>query len=67
VGIVTQSLFPTPVYQYLGGTLAGKLLEGAPRVANPFAKSAALSLATATRLGVTGPVLERVAEASRGS
>jgi 3-hydroxyisobutyrate dehydrogenase-like beta-hydroxyacid dehydrogenase len=65
VGIVTQSLFPTPVYQYLGGTLAGKLLEGAPRVANPFAKSASLSLATATRLGVRGPVLERVAEVSR--
>jgi 3-hydroxyisobutyrate dehydrogenase-like beta-hydroxyacid dehydrogenase len=65
VGIVTQSLFPTPVYQYLGGTLAGKLLEGAPRVPNPFAKSAALSLASAARLGVRGPVLERVAEASR--
>lgn len=64
VGIVTQSLFPTPVYQYLGGTLAGRLVEGAPRVPNPFAKSAALSLASATRLGVRGPVLERVAEAS---
>jgi 3-hydroxyisobutyrate dehydrogenase-like beta-hydroxyacid dehydrogenase len=66
VGIVTQSLFPTPVYQYLGGTLAGKLIEGAPRVPNPFAKSAALSLASANRLGVRSPVLERVAEASRG-
>jgi 3-hydroxyisobutyrate dehydrogenase-like beta-hydroxyacid dehydrogenase len=66
VGIVTQSLFPTPVYQFLGGTLAGKLVEGAPRVANPFAKSAALSLASATRLGVRGPVIERVAEISKG-
>lgn len=66
VGIVTQALFPTPVYQYLGGTLAGKLLDGAPRVPNPFAKSAALSLASATRLGVAGPVMQRVAEVSRG-
>lgn len=67
VGIVTQSLFPTPVYQFVGGTLAGKLVEGAPRVPNPFAKSAALSLASARRLGVPGPVLERVAEASGGA
>ncbi|MCZ8131768.1 MAG: NAD(P)-dependent oxidoreductase [Steroidobacteraceae bacterium] len=65
VGIVTQSLFPTPVYQFLGGTLAGKLVEGAPRVPNPFAKSAALSLASARRLGVALPVLERVAESGR--
>lgn len=64
VGILTQSLFPTPVYQFLGGTLAARLMDGAPRVANPFAKSAALSAASATRLGVSGPVLERVAEAS---
>jgi 3-hydroxyisobutyrate dehydrogenase-like beta-hydroxyacid dehydrogenase len=66
VGIVTQSLFPTPVYQFLGSTIAGKLVEGAPRVANPFAKSASLSLASAGRLGVRGPVLERVAEVSKG-
>lgn len=65
VGIVTQSLFPTPVYQYLGGTLAGKLLERAPRVPNPFAKSAAHSAASAARLGVATPVLDRIAEAGR--
>lgn len=65
VGIVTQSLFPTPVYQYLGGTLAGKLLDGSPRVPNPFARSAAQSAASAARLGAATPVLDRVAEASR--
>lgn len=61
VGIVTQSLFPTPVYQFLGGRLAGRLVEGAPRVPNPFAKSAALSHASASRLAVAAPVIERVA------
>lgn len=65
VGIVTQSLFPTPVYQYLGGTLAGKLLEGAPRVPNPFAKSAAQASASAARLTVHTPVLDGVAGAAR--
>jgi 3-hydroxyisobutyrate dehydrogenase-like beta-hydroxyacid dehydrogenase len=65
VGIVTQSLFPTPVYQYLGSTLATRLHDGAPRVPNPFAKSAAQAVASAARLGVHGPVLEKVAEASR--
>jgi 3-hydroxyisobutyrate dehydrogenase-like beta-hydroxyacid dehydrogenase len=65
VGIVTQSLFPTPVYQYLGGTLAAKLADGAPRVANPFAKSATQAAASAARLAVATPVLDRIAEAGR--
>jgi 3-hydroxyisobutyrate dehydrogenase-like beta-hydroxyacid dehydrogenase len=65
VGIVTQSLFPTPVYQYLGGTLAGKLIEGAPRVPNPFAKSTAQAAAAAARLAVRTPMLDGVASAAR--
>lgn len=59
-GILTQSLFPTPVYQYLGGLLAGRLLEGGERLQNPFLKSARQSAEAAARLGVHVPLIEHV-------
>jgi 3-hydroxyisobutyrate dehydrogenase-like beta-hydroxyacid dehydrogenase len=59
-GVLTQSLFPTPVYQYLGGLLAGRLVEGGEPVPNPFVTAAALSSVTARRLGVTVPLMNHI-------
>lgn len=59
-GIVTQSLFPTPVYQYLGGMLATRQAQGGARVPNPFLRGAAQSAATARRLGVGAPLAEHL-------
>jgi 3-hydroxyisobutyrate dehydrogenase-like beta-hydroxyacid dehydrogenase len=59
-GILTQSLFPTPVYQYLGGLLAGRAVQGGPPVPNPFLRAAAQSADAAERLGVSVPIIEQV-------
>jgi 3-hydroxyisobutyrate dehydrogenase-like beta-hydroxyacid dehydrogenase len=56
-GIVTQALFPTPVYQYLGGMLANReILDGA-RLPNPFVNAAQQCADTAARLGVAVPTI----------
>jgi 3-hydroxyisobutyrate dehydrogenase-like beta-hydroxyacid dehydrogenase len=60
-GLVTQALFPTPVYRYLSGALAKQLLSGGQAVVNPFIKSALMSAATADRLGVAAPLAHQIA------
>lgn len=60
-GLITQALFPTPVYQYLSGTLAKQLLAGGKTIANPFLKSALMSAASADRLGVAAPLAHQIA------
>ncbi len=60
-GIVTQSLFPTPVYQYLGGMLAARQAQGGTPIANPFLRGAEQSAATAGRQGVSAPLADHVA------
>jgi len=59
-GVVTQSLFPTPVYQYLGGWLAAREAQGGPAVPNPFLRGARHSAATATRLAVSAPLAAHI-------
>lgn len=63
-GIVTQSLFPTPVYQYLGGLLAARQASGGARLPNPFLRGAEQSAATAAKLGVTAPLAEQIGRQS---
>jgi 3-hydroxyisobutyrate dehydrogenase-like beta-hydroxyacid dehydrogenase len=63
-GIVTQALFPTPVYQVAGGALAKRVLDGADSFKNPFARSAQLADEAATRLATRVPTAANVA--SRG-
>jgi 3-hydroxyisobutyrate dehydrogenase-like beta-hydroxyacid dehydrogenase len=60
-GLITQALFPTPVYQYLSGTLAKQLAAGGHQIANPFVKSALMSAASADRLGVAAPLAHQIA------
>lgn len=59
-GIVTQSLFPTPVYQYLGGMLAAREMQGGARVPNPFLRGAEQTSATAAALEVDAPLADHV-------
>jgi 3-hydroxyisobutyrate dehydrogenase-like beta-hydroxyacid dehydrogenase len=59
-GIVTQALFPTPVYQIAGGTLAKRVLDGAQSFINPFARSAQLADEAASRLSVRVPIARNV-------
>lgn len=59
--IITQSLFPTPVYQYLGGLLASRAVQDGPRVPNPFLRGAEQCAETAHRLGVAAPLVRHVA------
>jgi 3-hydroxyisobutyrate dehydrogenase-like beta-hydroxyacid dehydrogenase len=61
-GIVTQALFPTPVYQYLGGMLANREAQHGVRVPNPFLKSAEQCALSAERLGVSVPTIEHIRE-----
>ena len=61
VGLITQALFPTPVYQYIGGSIANRARDGGLTIANPFAKSAALAAAAADRLNVATPVAHEIA------
>lgn len=63
-GIVTQSLFPTPVYQYLGGLLANRELLNGVRVPNPFLGAARQCVEAATRLGVAVPTIDHICERS---
>jgi 3-hydroxyisobutyrate dehydrogenase-like beta-hydroxyacid dehydrogenase len=67
-GVVTQSLFPTPVYQYLGGMLAARELQGGAPLANPFLKGAEQSAATAAARAVAAPLAAHIAtqETARG-
>lgn len=60
-GLITQALFPTPVYQYLSGTLAKQLVAGGARIANPFLKSALMSAESADRMGVAAPLAHQIA------
>lgn len=65
MGIVTQALFPTPVYQYLGGLLANReVLQGA-RVPNPFLRAADQCADSAARLGVEVPTVEHIRQRNR--
>lgn len=66
-GIVTQSLFPTPVYQYLGGMLATRQAQGGQRVPNPFLRGAQQSAATARAHGVSAPLAELIARQAPGA
>lgn len=59
-GIVTQALFPTPVYQYIGGMLASREALHGARVANPFLKAAGYCTEAAERLGVDVPTMQHV-------
>jgi len=59
-GIVTQALFPTPVYQYLGGMLANREASRGVRVPNPFHKAAAQCVTSAERLDVDVPTIRHV-------
>jgi len=60
-GLITQALFPTPVYRYLSGALAKQLVAGGEAIANPFLKSALMSAASADRLGVAAPLAHQIA------
>ena len=60
-GVVTQSLFPTPVYQYLGGMLAARQAQGGASVQNPFLRGAEQSAATARQHGVDAPLADHIA------
>ena len=60
-GVVTQSLFPTPVYQYLGGLLATRQAQGGARLPNPFLRGAVQSSATARQYGVSAPLADHIA------
>ena len=60
-GLITQALFPTPVYQYLGSTLAKQIAEGGQNVPNPFLKTALMSANSADRLGVVAPLARQIA------
>jgi 3-hydroxyisobutyrate dehydrogenase-like beta-hydroxyacid dehydrogenase len=59
-GIVTQSLFPTPVYQYLGGLLAARQAQGGARVPNPFLRGAQQCANTARQQGVDAPLVNHI-------
>ena len=59
-GIVTQALFPTPVYQYIGGMIANREALHGVRVANPFLKAAWHCTEAAARLGVEVPTMQHV-------
>ncbi len=59
-GIVTQALFPTPVYQYLGGMLAAREAAQGPRVPNPFHHAAEQCVMAADRLGVPAPTIRHI-------
>jgi 3-hydroxyisobutyrate dehydrogenase-like beta-hydroxyacid dehydrogenase len=59
-GIITQALFPTPVYQYLGGMLANREALQGVRVPNPFLKAARQCAASAVRLGIAVPTIDHV-------
>lgn len=59
-GIVTQALFPTPVYQYLGGMLANREALQGPRVPNPFHHAAEQCVAAADRLGLAVPTIRHI-------
>ena len=59
-GIVTQSLFPTPVYQYLGGLLAARQAQGGARVPNPFLRGAQQCANTAQQQGVEAPLVNHI-------
>src|SRR5258708_7889643 len=60
-GLVSQALFPTPVYRYLSGALAKQLLSGGQAVVNPFIKSALMSAATADPLGSAATLARQIA------
>lgn len=60
-GIVTQALFPTPVYQYLGSLLANREALQGQHVPNPFLKAARQCADAAERLGVPAPTIDHVA------
>jgi 3-hydroxyisobutyrate dehydrogenase-like beta-hydroxyacid dehydrogenase len=64
-GIITQALFPTPVYQYLGSMLANREVMQGVRVPNPFVKAARQCADSAARLGIAVPTIEHVRD--RGS
>lgn len=59
-GIVTQSLFPTPVYQYLGGLLAARQAQGGSRLPNPFLRGARQCAETAEHLGLDAPLVNYI-------
>jgi len=59
-GIITQALFPTPVYQYIGGMLANREAQHGARVPNPFLKAADYCTEAAARLGVDVPTMQHV-------
>jgi hypothetical protein len=60
-GIITQSLFPTPVYQYLGGLLAARQAQGGARLPNPFLRGAEQCAATARHQAVDAPLIQHIA------
>ena len=60
-GIITQALFPTPVYQIAGGMLAKRVLDGAQSFINPFARSAELAEEAGKRLATRVPTASGVA------
>jgi 3-hydroxyisobutyrate dehydrogenase-like beta-hydroxyacid dehydrogenase len=61
IALITQALFPTPVYQYIGGSIANRAHDGGLTIANPFARSAALAATAADHLGVAAPVAHEIA------
>jgi 3-hydroxyisobutyrate dehydrogenase-like beta-hydroxyacid dehydrogenase len=65
-GIVTQSLFPTPVYQYLGGLLAARQAQGGTAVPNPFLRGAEQCAGTAEQQGVDAPLVTHIDRQSAG-
>jgi 3-hydroxyisobutyrate dehydrogenase-like beta-hydroxyacid dehydrogenase len=60
-GIITQALFPTPVYQYLGGLLAAREFQGGAPLPNPFLRGAQQCAATARRQALAVPLIEHIA------
>lgn len=65
VGLITQALFPTPVYQYIGGSIASRAQTGGLDMSNPFERSAELALATAADAGLDLPLTRSIVHARR--
>lgn len=65
-GIVTQALFPTPVYQYIGGMLASREALHGTRVPNPFLRAAQYCAEAAARRQVDVPTIRHVNDLGHG-
>jgi 3-hydroxyisobutyrate dehydrogenase-like beta-hydroxyacid dehydrogenase len=66
IALITQALFPTPVYQFIGGSIASRARDGGLRIANPFVRGAELTAQAAERLGVAAPIAREISKPGQG-